>query len=235
MRALRVPGFMLLAATFLSGVVRGEDSSSLRAIFADPPREYATGPLWTWNDLLTEQQVVATLRDLAAQKVRQVWVHPQPGLMTPYLSADWFRLWQAALDEAKKLDVNVWMYDENSYPSGFAGGYVPEASGRYFVELSVWLGSVAKVTVNGKPAGYVAWRPWQCDVTERIQPGRNTIEVIVIGTLRNTLGPHHAGPPKGIVTPHMFNQAPASGPPPGRQYSTIGYGLFQPFLLKNLK
>ena len=80
-----------LSPIFLSGVARAEDSSALRAIFADPPRQYSTGPLWTWNDLLTEEQVVATLRDLAAQKVRQVWVHPQPGLMTPYLSPDWFR------------------------------------------------------------------------------------------------------------------------------------------------
>ena len=112
---------------------------------------------------------------------------------------------------------------------------VPRLAGRYFVELPAWLGSVAKVTVNGKPAGTIAWRPWQCDVTELIQPGRNTIEVVVIGTLRNTLGPHHAGPPQGIVTPHMFNQAPASGPPPGREYSTIGYGLFRPFVLKNVK
>ncbi|MGP0062421.1 MAG: DUF1553 domain-containing protein, partial [Isosphaeraceae bacterium] len=55
------------------------------------------------------------------------WVHPRPGLMTPYLSADWFRLWKAALAEAEKLDMNLWIYDENSYPSGFAGGLVPEA------------------------------------------------------------------------------------------------------------
>jgi len=68
-----------------------------------------------------------------------------------------------------------------------------------------------------------------------VRPGRNPIEVTVIGTLRNTLGPHHAGPPRGIVTPHMFNQAPASGPPPGEQYTTIGYGLFRPFVLKNVQ
>ncbi|MHB8969354.1 MAG: glycosyl hydrolase [Pirellulaceae bacterium] len=104
-----------------------ETSAPLRAMFAQPPREYATGPLWNWNDLLTQEQVVSTLRDLAAQHVRQVWVHPQPGLMTPYLSDDWFRLWKIALDEAKKLGMNIWMYDENSYPSGFAGGYVPES------------------------------------------------------------------------------------------------------------
>jgi hypothetical protein len=101
-------------------------SSHVKALFKNPPREYSTGPLWVWNDLLTEQQIRDTLRDLAAQKVKQVWVHPRPGLMTPYLSDDWFRLWKVALDEAKRLDMNVWIYDENSYPSGFAGGWVPE-------------------------------------------------------------------------------------------------------------
>ena len=53
-------------------------------------------------------------------------MHPRPGLMTPYLSEDWFRLWKVALKEAERLDMNVWIYDENSYPSGFAGGHVPE-------------------------------------------------------------------------------------------------------------
>jgi hypothetical protein len=101
-------------------------SANARALFKNPPREYSTGPLWVWNDLLTEQQVRDTLRDLAGQKVKQVWVHPRPGLMTPYLSTDWFRLWKVALDEAERLDMNVWIYDENSYPSGFAGGWVPE-------------------------------------------------------------------------------------------------------------
>lgn len=92
-----------------------------------PNRNYSTGPLWTWNDLLTETQVRETLQDLAEQKVKQVWVHPRPGLMTPYLSEAWFDMWKVSLDEAKKLDMNVWIYDENSYPSGFAGGFVPEA------------------------------------------------------------------------------------------------------------
>ncbi len=107
--------------------VPAEDSATLKAIFADPPREFASAPLWVWNDMLTEQQIRSTMQDLASQKVMQVFVHPRPGLMTPYLGKDWFRLWKVALDEAEKLDMNVWMYDENSYPSGFAGGLVPEA------------------------------------------------------------------------------------------------------------
>jgi hypothetical protein len=103
------------------------DSTTLRSQFANPPRQYSSAPLWVWNDMLTEQQVIGTLRDLAGQNVTQVFVHPRPGLMTPYLSEEWFRLWKVALKEAERLDMNVWIYDENSYPSGFAGGFVPDA------------------------------------------------------------------------------------------------------------
>ncbi len=111
----------------VTGCVGTVDSASVKRQFVNPPRQYSSAPLWVWNDMLTEEQIVATLRDLAGQKVKQVFVHPRPGLITPYLSADWFRLWRAALKEAERLDMNIWIYDENSYPSGFAGGLVPDA------------------------------------------------------------------------------------------------------------
>jgi hypothetical protein len=98
----------------------------VKRTFAKPSREYSSGPLWVWNDRLTPEQIRSTIRDMASQQVKQVYVHPRPGLMTPYLSDEWFALWNVALDEAAKLDMNVWIYDENSYPSGFAGGFVPE-------------------------------------------------------------------------------------------------------------
>lgn len=110
----------------INPVSHATDSAQAKKLFAHPPREYSTGPLWVWNDMLTDAEIIGTLHDLAAQDVKQVWVHPRPGLMTPYLSAEWFRLWKLALKEASRLDMNVWIYDENSYPSGFAGGFVPE-------------------------------------------------------------------------------------------------------------
>jgi hypothetical protein len=94
----------LIGVFSVAGLAGADDSARVKAIFADPPREYSSGPLWTWNDMLTEEQIRSTLRDLAGQKVKQVWVHPRPGLMTPYLSDDWFRLWKIALDEAQRLD-----------------------------------------------------------------------------------------------------------------------------------
>jgi hypothetical protein len=121
---------LLLALACLAcgstGRLEAVDSFAVRKLFARPPREFSTAPLWVWNDMLTEQQIVETMGDLAGQQVKQVFVHPRPGLMTPYLGEDWFRLWRAALREAERLDMNVWIYDENSYPSGFAGGWVPE-------------------------------------------------------------------------------------------------------------
>ncbi len=119
--------WILFCVLAVSSDVEAANSASVKKLFANPPRQYSSGPLWVWNDMLTEEQIVSTMRDLAGQKVKQVFVHPRPGLMTPYLSADWFRLWKVALKEAERLDMNVWIYDENSYPSGFAGGLVPDA------------------------------------------------------------------------------------------------------------
>jgi hypothetical protein len=111
---------------------------------------------------------------------------------------------------------------------------ISEPSERYFVHLPTWYGSVAKVTVNGKPAGHIAWRPWRCEVTDSIRSGENTIEVEVIGTLKNTLGPHHGSPELGKAWPSAFRQAPEKNPPSGDQYHTVGYGLFGPFVLKQM-
>ncbi len=128
MKKLRISWVIGFALCFVghSLPVSAADSASVKKHFQDPPREYSTGPLWVWNDMLTEEQIRSTLRDLANQNVKQAWVHPRPGLMTPYLSDEWFQLWKVALDEAERLDMNIWIYDENSYPSGFAGGWVPE-------------------------------------------------------------------------------------------------------------
>jgi hypothetical protein len=99
------------------------------------------------------------------------------------------------------------------------------------VQLRNWYGSVARVRVNGQAAGVILSSPWSLDVTPRITPGANTVEVTVVGTLKNTLGPHHGDPPLGSAWPSMFQKGPSPGPPPGSRYSTVGYGLFEPFVL----
>jgi hypothetical protein len=143
----------------------------------------------------------------------------------------------AFLVDESGLSINGW--NQQGHPFYAAGvSYtqkfeVPQPKGKYLVQLPHWYGSVAEIIVNGKPAGYIGFPPWQCDVTSFIKSGINNIEVVVIGTLKNTLGPHHAGQTLGAAWPNMFQRGPETGPPPGNQYHTVGYGLFKPFVMKN--
>ncbi len=64
-------------------------------------------------------------RDFSQQGIQSFMIHPRPGLITEYLSDRWFQLVRYTVERARKLGMEVWLYDENSYPSGFAGGNVP--------------------------------------------------------------------------------------------------------------
>ena len=108
----------------------------------------------------------------------------------------------------------------------------PSLKGEYLVSLNSWRGSVAEVRVNGKSAGYIGYAPWECPITTYLRPGENTVAVVAIGTLKNTLGPHHGKPSLGTAWPGMFQRAPAAGLPRGADYHTVGYGLFEPFSVK---
>ncbi|MFA6174738.1 MAG: hypothetical protein WC701_13825, partial [Kiritimatiellales bacterium] len=104
---------------------QGIDDSSARKDFANPPADYRPAPLWVWNDELTPHRVREQLRELHGCGLGGAFVHPRPGLVSEYLGADWWECWAAALEEAEKLGMKLQIYDENTFPSGFAGGHVP--------------------------------------------------------------------------------------------------------------
>jgi len=101
------------------------DFESLRKEFAEPSKEYRTVPFHVWNTTITRELIDHTLTDLKDKGCGGVFVHPRPGLVTEYLSNEWFDLFRYTVDKGKQLGMNIWIYDENSYPSGFAGGHVP--------------------------------------------------------------------------------------------------------------
>lgn len=51
-------------------------------------------------------------------------MHAREGLQTEYLSEDWFDRIAAAVKEAEAHDLEAWLYDEDRWPSGCAGGLV---------------------------------------------------------------------------------------------------------------
>ena len=97
----------------------------LRKEFADPPRAFRPAPLGVWNTRVTRADIDRMLGDFKAQGFGGAFVHPRPGLVTEYLSDEWFDLYKYSVEKGKELGLDIWIYDENSYPSGFAGGHVP--------------------------------------------------------------------------------------------------------------
>lgn len=92
--------------------------------FEQPQQEYKTGPLWAWNYKITKPEIDFQLEELKKQGMGCVFIHPRPGMITEYLNDEWFEIIRYAYDKANSLGMKVWLYDENSYPSGFAGGHV---------------------------------------------------------------------------------------------------------------
>ena len=94
--------------------------------FLDEVKESAKGyrplPFWSWNDRLDEQELRAQIRDMHEIGMGGFFMHARGGLETEYLSEEWFNCIRACVDEAKKLGMEAWAYDENGWPSGFAGG-----------------------------------------------------------------------------------------------------------------
>lgn len=102
-----------------------ENYQQILQLFKNPTADYSTAPFWVWNDKISYEKIDTQLLSYRNIGILQVIIHPRPGLVTPYLSSEWFEKVNYAVDKAKKLGMKIWLYDENSYPSGFAGGNVP--------------------------------------------------------------------------------------------------------------
>ncbi|MBQ7153005.1 MAG: hypothetical protein IJR83_03590 [Clostridia bacterium] len=79
-------------------------------------------PFWSWNDRLEPEHLRRQIRDMHRLGMKGFFMHARGGLETEYLSDDWYECVNACIDEAKKLGMEAWAYDENGWPSGFAGG-----------------------------------------------------------------------------------------------------------------
>jgi hypothetical protein len=106
--------------------VKVTDFPTLSSQFKTPPAEYTTAPFFVWNAEITREEINNYLVSFKNAGSLQVFIHPRPGLITEYLSDKWFELFKYAVDQGKALGMKVWIYDENSYPSGFGGGHVPD-------------------------------------------------------------------------------------------------------------
>src|SRR5690606_30808722 len=72
--------------------VERDSFSSLHSQFAFPGKEYGSAPLWVWNTEVTTELIDTMMHAFSQNAFGGVFIHPRPGLVTEYLSDEWFRL-----------------------------------------------------------------------------------------------------------------------------------------------
>jgi len=85
---------------------------------------YGFKPFWFWNGEMNDDEIRWQIKEMHDKGVDGFFIHPRQGLTVPYLSETWFEKVRVAIDAAKALGVEVWLYDEYTYPSGAAGGKI---------------------------------------------------------------------------------------------------------------
>lgn len=103
----------------------------LMDILKNPPKEYRPVPFWSWNDKLDPEMLKWQIREMDKAGLGGYFMHARSGLQTGYLGKEWMNCIRACIDEGKRYGMNSWCYDEEGWPSGFAGGMVTALGEKY--------------------------------------------------------------------------------------------------------
>lgn len=88
--------------------------------------DYRPIPFWSWNAELEPEELVRQIHWMQENGIGGFFMHARAGLKTGYMSEEWMQCVETCTKEAQKLGMSAWIYDENGWPSGFAGGKLLE-------------------------------------------------------------------------------------------------------------
>ena len=94
------------------------------ALFENPTAEYRGTPFWAWNCKLDRKELDWQLEVFKQMGFGGAHMHVRTGMATPYLSEEYLALIKNCVEKAKSEDMLAWLYDEDRWPSGSAGGFV---------------------------------------------------------------------------------------------------------------
>lgn len=93
-------------------------------LFRSPTSEYRGTPFWAWNSELERDELVRQIDVFKQMGLGGFHMHVRTGLSNEYLSDEYMSLIKACVDHAKENGMLAWLYDEDRWPSGAAGGIV---------------------------------------------------------------------------------------------------------------
>jgi hypothetical protein len=106
-------------------VAAAQPGDQLKQSFKRPPREYTLVPLWAWNGALTKDKLIWQIDQMVDKGVYGAFMHARAGLNesgTPYFSEGFWKGVEDSVGHASKVGFQTWLYDEDKWPSGAAGG-----------------------------------------------------------------------------------------------------------------
>ncbi len=95
-------------------------------LFRTPTSAYRGTPFWSWNCRVTKELIREQMEIFRKMGFGGAHLHPRTGLENEYLGEEFLDLVKYADEQAKERDMLCWLYDEDRYPSGAAGGIVTE-------------------------------------------------------------------------------------------------------------
>ncbi len=93
-------------------------------LFKNPTSEYRGTPFWAWNSLLAKDELERQIDVFREMGLGGFHMHVRTGLKNSYLSDEYMELVNNCVEKAKKEEMLAWLYDEDRWPSGAAGGFV---------------------------------------------------------------------------------------------------------------
>ena len=93
-------------------------------LFQNPTCEYRGTPFWAWNCKLTKEMLEKQIEYLKLMGFGGFHMHSRTGMDIPYLTEEFMDLVEACVNKAEKEEMLAWLYDEDRWPSGAAGGLI---------------------------------------------------------------------------------------------------------------
>lgn len=94
------------------------------ALFENPTAEYRGAPFWAWNCKLEREELLRQIDVLREMGFGGFHMHVRSGMSSEYLGEEFMQLVADCVEKAKGDDMLAFLYDEDRWPSGMAGGLV---------------------------------------------------------------------------------------------------------------
>ena len=95
-------------------------------LFQNPTSEYRGAPFWAWNNKLDAKELAWQIEQLKLMGLGGFHMHVRTGMDTEYLSDEYMEVIKACVEKAREEEMLAWLYDEDRWPSGAAGGIVTQ-------------------------------------------------------------------------------------------------------------